>query len=170
MSKRKHHVSGRAAKHSQDGAASAPLQAESVQHDDALAGFAGPGYGGFGGSAGYSGSGVGGITGGYAGGGYFDSSDWNEKGETRHDDRIHDDVTARLALSEDVDATAIEVTVQAGVVTLSGEVETRHMKHIARDIAAAVPGVASVHNRLHVEQGLLDELRERLSPERPTGH
>jgi hypothetical protein len=132
-------------------------------------GFAGPGYAGFGGSAGYSGSGVGGISGGYAGGGYSDYS-WVPPAETRHDDRIHDDVRDRLAMSDEVDASDIKVLVQAGSVTLEGNVETRHMKQIARDIAAAVPGVADVHNRLHVEQSILDELKEKLEPQHAPRH
>jgi hypothetical protein len=137
-----------------------------TQDEAAAAGFAGPGYSGFGGSAGYNGSGAGGINGGYAGGGYFGAYSWTAPAETRHDDRIHDDVKDRLAMNNEVDASQIEVLVAAGEVTLQGNVETRHMKQIARDIAAAVPGVATVHNRLHVEQSLLDELREKLAPER----
>jgi hypothetical protein len=126
---------------------------------------AGPGYSGFGGSAGYSGNGVGGITGSYADAGYPGLS-WTPPPETRHDDRIHDDVCDRLSLSDEIDANQIEVEVQAGSVTLTGNVENRHMKQLAGDIAEAVPGVAAVHNRLHVEQGLLDELKEKLT-ERP---
>jgi hypothetical protein len=128
---------------------------------------AGPGYSGFGGSAGYSGNGVGGISGGYAGAGYPGLS-WTPPPETRHDDRIHDDVCDRLSLSEEVDATGIEVEVQAGSVTLTGNVENRHMKQLAGDIAEAVPGVSSVHNRLHVEHGLLDELKEKLTEQPPS--
>lgn len=128
---------------------------------------AGPGYQGFGGSAGYSGNGVGGISGGYTDAGYPGLS-WTPPPETRHDDRIHDDVRDRLSLSEDVDASQIEVEVQAGSVTLTGSVENRHMKQLAGDIAEAVPGVSSVHNRLHVEHGLLDELKDKLSNPTPS--
>ena len=129
--------------------------------------FAGPGYTGFGGSAGYNGGGVGGIAGGYTGGGSADS--WTPPPETRHDDRIHDDIVDRLSLSDEVNATDIRVEVEAGSVTLSGNIENRHMKQTAGDIAEAVPGVSSVHNRLHVEHGLLDELKDKLTPHRPSG-
>jgi osmotically-inducible protein OsmY len=112
---------------------------------------------------------VGGISGGYTGGGLSDSS-WVPPAETRHDDRIHADVRDRLAMSGEVDASGIEVLVQAGSVTLEGNVETRHMKQIARDIAAAVPGVSSVHNRLHVEQSIIDELKEKLEPQHVPRH
>ena len=164
MSKHKH-------RHSKGESSTPQVQAEQVPSRDPepSAGFAGPGYAGFGGSAGYSGSGVGGVSGGYAGGGYSDYS-WVPPAETRHDDRIHDDVRDRLAMSGEIDASGIEVLVQAGSVTLEGNVETRHMKQIARDIAAAVPGVSSVHNRLHVEQSLLDELKEKLEPQHAPRH
>jgi hypothetical protein len=158
-------------RHSEGEAATTKDQAEQPPSRDAeaSAGFAGPGYSGFGGSAGYHGSGVGGISGGYTGGSASDYS-WVPPAETRHDDRIHDDVCDRLAMSSEIDASDIEVLVQAGSVTLEGNVETRHMKQIARDIAAAVPGVSSVHNRLHVEQSLIDELKQKLEPQHVPRH
>jgi hypothetical protein len=128
--------------------------------------FAGPGYGGFGGSAGYSGSG-GGISGGYAGGGYagdgYAADPWRPVPNTLHDDRIHDDVCARLTASEDVDATEIEVSVEAGEVTLDGHVETRDMKHTAGALAELVPGVLRVFNRIHVGKPLLERLKDKLA-------
>lgn len=166
MSKHKHHH-GHEAHPADEPKGQAPLPP--TPEGDGPAGFAGPGYAGFGGSAGYSGSGVGGIVGGYAGGGYSDAS-WVAPAETRHDDRIREDVRDRLIMSDEVDANDVEVLVEAGEVTLAGNVETRHMKQIARDIAAAVPGVSSVHNRLHVEQSLLDELKEKLAPEQLPRH
>lgn len=143
---------------------SKPKESEVIEPEH-VAGYPGPGYGGFGGSAGYSGSGQGGISGGYAGAGYGGDTSWVPPAETRHDDRIRDDVRARLALSDEVDANDVEVLVEAGEVTLQGNVETRHMKHIARDIAASVHGVTSVHNRLHVEQSWLEELKDKVGPE-----
>jgi hypothetical protein len=125
-----------------------------TKKDDELPhGFAGPGYSGFGGSAGYNGAGVGGIVGGYAGSGDPDIS-WHSPGETHHDDRIHDDIQARLAMNPEIDASEVEVWVEAGHVTLKGNVETRHMKHLAAEIAESVPGAQDVHNRLHVRQWL----------------
>jgi hypothetical protein len=130
-----------------------------------VAGYPGPGYAGFGGSAGYSGSGQGGISGGYAGAGYGNDTSWTAPAETRHDDRIREDVRSRLDMSDEVGANAVEVEVEAGEVTLRGNVETRHMKHIARDIAESVHGVTAVHNELHVEQSWLEELKEKVAPE-----
>jgi osmotically-inducible protein OsmY len=72
-------------------------------------------------------------------------------------------VRGRLALSEEVAVSDIEVMVEAGLVTLQGSVTTRHMKAVAGDIAAGVPGVHGVRNRLHVTQPLVEELKELLS-------
>ena len=122
----------------------------SKKDDELPRGFAGPGYSGFGGSAGYNGSSTGGIVGGYAGDGFTDP-DWHAPARTHHDDRIHDDIRARLLMSPEVDTSQIEVLVEAGQVSLGGSVPTRHMRHVARDIAESVPGVLHVRNRLHVQ-------------------
>jgi hypothetical protein len=124
-------------------------------------GFPGPGYSGFGGSAGYSGSGAGGVSGGYAGGGHTDGP-WRPVPDTLHDDRIHTDLKERLEQAADLDATQVEISVEAGEITLEGRIPTRDMKHAATAIAERVPGVHAVHNRLHVEQPLLEQLRDTL--------
>jgi osmotically-inducible protein OsmY len=49
-----------------------------------------------------------------------------------------------------LDASDIEVAVENGDVTLEGSVEDRRMKRLAEDIAASVPGVDDVHNRLRL--------------------
>lgn len=124
--------------------------------------FAGPGYSGFGGSAGYTGNTGGGITGGYSGSGHEVES-WEPGPSTLHDDRIEQDVRERLATTRELGASRIEVAVSAGVVTLSGTVETRALKHLAADATRDVVGVVRVHNSLHVEKPLLEELREKLT-------
>jgi hypothetical protein len=123
--------------------------------------IAGPGYTGFGGSAGYNGGGAGGITGGYAGEGYS-GEPWRPVPDTHHDDRIRDDIRARLERSPEVDANDIQVGVEAGVVTLEGHVETRAMKRAARQLAE-VPGVLRIQNQLHVGQPLFELLRQKLT-------
>ena len=130
------------------------------------AGFAGPGYLGFGGSAGYGGSGLGGISGGYTGSDYFDTS-WQAPAETRHDDRIRDDILIRLAMSMEVDASDIEVLVEAARVTLQGNVTTRHMRGVATQIGEGVPGVVKLYNHLHVGKPLLAELKDLLDFQPP---
>ena len=72
------------------------------------------------------------------------------KNYQRSDERIHEEVCERLAMDHDVDATDIEVTVSAGVVTLSGTVHERLAKRLAEDIADSVSGVQDVQNNLRV--------------------
>jgi len=138
-------------------------------HEDDLAiphpGFPGPGYGGFGGSAGYSGSGVGGISGGYAGTGATEGA-WRPVPDTLHDDDIERHVREHLAGLSGIDTTRVQLDVEAGVVTLTGSVATRALKHAAGELAARAPRVHRVHNHLHVEQPLLEELRDKLTPHR----
>jgi hypothetical protein len=124
--------------------------------------FVGPGYSGFGGSAGYFGGGLGGVSGG-GGGGEPSTEPWRPAPDTHHDDRIYDDIRERLTRSLDIDASEIEVSVEAGVVTLEGRVEERATKHSAGEIAERVPGVHRVRNNLHVGEPLLDRLRDKLA-------
>ncbi|HSM10868.1 MAG TPA: BON domain-containing protein [Lysobacter sp.] len=72
----------------------------------------------------------------------------------RSDSRIADDLIDRLTEDELLDAREILVMVENGLVTLTGEVEARWMKHRAEDIAADVSGVRDVRNRLVVDPGL----------------
>ncbi|MBU8974660.1 MULTISPECIES: BON domain-containing protein [unclassified Lysobacter] len=72
---------------------------------------------------------------------------------TRSDERIADDLIERLTRDDDIDAREILIAVESGVVTLTGEVPERRMKHLAEDLAVAVQGVRDVHNRLHVDRG-----------------
>jgi hypothetical protein len=130
--------------------------------------FAGPGYSGFGGSAGYNGSGVGGISGAYTGGAYEGGpvntgEAWRPAPDTTHDDELAKDVKARLEQAEDVDATELSVEVEAGVVTLSGHIATREMRRAAVEHVERVPRVLGVHNRIHADQPLLEELAERIA-------
>lgn len=139
----------------------------SNKRDEELGAFAGPGYAGFGGSAGYSGAGVGGVVGGYAGAGQGDApattEPWRPGPDTHHDDRIHDDVRIRLEQADEVNPSEVQISVEAGVVTLSGQVATREMRSAAVEIAERVTGVHRVKNDLHIEQPLAEEIREKLA-------
>lgn len=77
----------------------------------------------------------------------------NPKNYKRSDERIREDICDRLAVSPDVDPTEIEVTVDAGEVTLTGVVVDRQMKFIAEDIADDIAGVHEIHNQLRVKRG-----------------
>jgi|SRR5690349_17690852 hypothetical protein len=61
---------------------------------------------------------------------------------------IREDVRRWLAEDGRLDAAAIDVHVQEGEVTLEGLVSGRGAKRLAGDVAAAVPGVRAVVNRL----------------------
>lgn len=72
------------------------------------------------------------------------------KGYQRSDDRIREDVSDRLTAHGHIDASDIEVRIQAGEVTLIGFVDSRAAKRAAEDLADDVPGVREVHNQLRV--------------------
>lgn len=73
------------------------------------------------------------------------------KNYARSDERIREDVSEHLADDEAIDAGDISVEVSGGVVTLSGSVDTRRLKHRAEDIADCCSGVKDVQNRLTVK-------------------
>jgi osmotically-inducible protein OsmY len=64
------------------------------------------------------------------------------------DDRIHDEVMAKLANDTDVRGGGFEVIVKNGVVTLRGQVHTEKAKEKAEKITKKVKGVVSVDNQL----------------------
>ena len=72
---------------------------------------------------------------------------------TRPDASIVDELIDRMTEHEALDATEILLIVEDGVVTLTGEVPERRMKHLAEDIADAVRGVREIENRIRVDNG-----------------
>jgi ferritin-like metal-binding protein YciE len=85
--------------------------------------------------------------------------DWNVPGPftgrgpknyRRSDDRILEDVCDRLLMHGQINAADLEVEVHNGNVYLNGQIDSRHAKHAAENITAAVSGVNDVHNRLRV--------------------
>ena len=72
------------------------------------------------------------------------------KGYQRSDERIREDVSDRLMAHPELDASGLEVIVEAGVVTLSGDVDSRWAKRLAEEIAEEVGGVRDVMNQLSV--------------------
>ncbi|QOY63966.1 BON domain-containing protein [Lysobacter sp. H21R4] len=72
------------------------------------------------------------------------------KNYTRSDQRITEDVCERLTRCEHVDPSDVSVNVSGGVVSLTGTVRERWMKHRIEDLAAACDGVRSVENRVQV--------------------
>jgi osmotically-inducible protein OsmY len=68
----------------------------------------------------------------------------------RSDDKIHEEIWELLSNSADLDATHIELHVEAGEVTLTGNVESRDARWLAEDLVNSVTGVREVTNRLKV--------------------
>lgn len=75
------------------------------------------------------------------------------RGATRPDTAIADEVYYRLTEDEHIDASEILIGVEGGVVTLTGEVPERRMKHLAEDLVANVRGVREINNVIRVDRG-----------------
>jgi osmotically-inducible protein OsmY len=80
----------------------------------------------------------------------------------RSDDRIHDEICEIVARQSDVDASQVDVKVESGEVTLSGEVADRRAKRELEDISERVFGVVDIHNELRVRKSFFNELGERI--------
>jgi hypothetical protein len=74
------------------------------------------------------------------------------RGYQRSDDRIREDISDRLSDDDSVDASDIEIRVEKGEVTLTGEVDSKQAKRRAEDIAEEVSGVSNVQNSLRVRR------------------
>lgn len=70
----------------------------------------------------------------------------------RNDAEIADDVRNRLVWDSWVDANQVNVQVNGGVVTLSGEIDSIVEKRAAGDDAWDTPGVRDVANNLAIRQ------------------
>ena len=86
---------------------------------------------------------------------HFDVLQENHRGKgprnyKRSDDRIKEIVCDVLCDNPELDASNIEVEVRDSEVILSGEVDDRHAKRLAEDLAENVTGVANVQNRIHI--------------------
>jgi osmotically-inducible protein OsmY len=75
------------------------------------------------------------------------------RGYQRSDDRICEEICDLLTRDGAVDASAVEVSVASGEVTLRGAVDSRYEKRVTEDIAESVQGVRQVHNELRVDNG-----------------
>lgn len=71
--------------------------------------------------------------------------------EIRRDERIREDVSIALADDPYLDASAIQVKVENGEVTLDGTVRTLACRRRARMLAKVIAGVVHVQNNLRVE-------------------
>jgi BON domain-containing protein len=70
----------------------------------------------------------------------------------RPDPRIQEDVADRLSYDPALDASAVDVLVEHGEVTLSGLVDDRRAKRVAEIAAEGIVGVKAIHNHLRVRR------------------
>jgi osmotically-inducible protein OsmY len=75
------------------------------------------------------------------------------RGWTLRDDRLIEEVSERLMEDRLLDARRVEVSANAGVVTLAGDVPGASDMAHAEMLARQTPGVTSVVNRLQVQPG-----------------
>lgn len=68
------------------------------------------------------------------------------------DDSLASEIHEILVTDPELDANEIEVVVEGGAVTLSGEVEHPDAKLLAEELTESVAGVRLVHNRLVVRR------------------
>lgn len=68
------------------------------------------------------------------------------------DDSLAQEIHEILTSDPELDSTDIEVVVEGGAVTLSGEVEHPDARHLAEELTESISGVRLVHNRLVVRR------------------
>jgi osmotically-inducible protein OsmY len=70
----------------------------------------------------------------------------------KSDDSLAREIHEILTTDPELDATDIEVVVEGGAVTLSGEVQHPDGKLLAEELTESITGVRLVHNRLVVRR------------------
>lgn len=73
-------------------------------------------------------------------------------GYKRSDERLCEDINERLTDDDHIDASGISVDVKEGVVTLSGEVDERRLKHRVEDMVERCHGVQDIRNEIRVKR------------------
>jgi hypothetical protein len=74
------------------------------------------------------------------------------KGFRRPDERIHEDLCARMAAHPALDASEIDVRITDGDVVLDGTVRSRSERRLAEAMAESVGGVRDIRNNLRLAQ------------------
>lgn len=74
------------------------------------------------------------------------------RGWKRSDEQIKDRACEALWRSQEVDARGIDVSVEEGIVTLKGHVDSRGAKKISQRCVENIPGVEDVLNHLRIHK------------------
>ncbi len=69
---------------------------------------------------------------------------------TRTGQEVADDIQERLARHPDIHVRRLQVLVQEGVVTLTGQARDSHSKQAVADLIGELPGVRRVENQLQI--------------------
>ncbi len=72
----------------------------------------------------------------------------------RRDEEIGDDIREALKRSAYLDRHDIAVKVENGMAYLSGEVDSRHMRRQAENVAATIPGLVDIQNNLAIRDAV----------------
>ena len=67
------------------------------------------------------------------------------------DERIQERACDRLTRHGSLDARGIQIKVEDGIVTLTGQVDSRRSKRLAEDMVEKIPGVRDVMNKLKIQ-------------------
>lgn len=73
------------------------------------------------------------------------------KGYVRSDERLKEDIAERLIRHPEIDASEVDIDAKLGVITLTGTVEQRYMKHQLEDLVENVMGVKDIQNHITVK-------------------
>ena len=92
------------------------------------------------------------------------------RGYSRSDSAIYEDVCEALALSADVDASEIEVSVKEGCVYLTGTVHSRDMKKMAEFEIESISGIKDVQNHLSIDHNLVEKETKRPQGKQDSAH
>ncbi|HEV2272180.1 MAG TPA: BON domain-containing protein [Steroidobacteraceae bacterium] len=74
------------------------------------------------------------------------------KGYQRSDERLREDISARLMEARYLDSSDVTVEVCGARVVLDGTVPERRLKHAIEDLVDACPGVQDIENRIRVQR------------------
>jgi osmotically-inducible protein OsmY len=91
------------------------------------------------------------------------NSDYRGRGPksfSRSDERLKEEICERLTDHPDIDASEIDVEVNQGVVTLSGNVDSRWMKYLSEELVEEVHGIKDVKNEIRIVRAGLEEVQD----------